>query len=122
MAQRGSVDLKLGSISLVYVGARVSRGLAERFHRRCEELDCSTQETLVALIEAFIEGAGEPEDQTLSSGFPPTGDRWTPVPPPEREQWPNEEDVWAFWKDMQRTAGEEVREPRLPFVITPFQN
>ncbi|MBE3551651.1 MAG: hypothetical protein IMX06_02155 [Kyrpidia tusciae] len=122
MAQQGRVDLKLGSISLVYVGVRVSRGLAERFHRRCEELNCSTQETLVALIEAFVEGAGEQEDQPLSSGFPPAGDRWTPVSPPEREQWPNEEDVWAFWKDMQRTAAEETREPRLPFVITPFQN
>ncbi|MDI3256637.1 MAG: hypothetical protein QJR01_02705 [Kyrpidia sp.] len=123
MTKRAHVEVNVGSISLVYVGAKVSRNLADRFSRRCEELDCSVQETLTAFMEAFVDGPGEPQEprENVSNGFPPAGDRWPPTPSPLHEDWPKEEDICAFWKDMQHTA-EGERESRLPFVITPFQN
>jgi hypothetical protein len=127
VSNRLSIEVKVGSIALVYVGTRISRSLADRFSRKCAELECSPQETLTALIEAFVEGAsGEPGEQRqgMQDGFPPASVPWVPMADEdkEREDLPNEEDVWAFWRDMQQVGAEAVRESRLPFVITPFQN
>ncbi|MDI3327693.1 MAG: hypothetical protein QJR06_03990 [Alicyclobacillaceae bacterium] len=129
MSGKVHLRLRLGTVALVRVDTRIPLGLAERFRRRCAELECSQEEALAALIEAFVEGTpGDPEDRTesLQGGFPSAGVQWEHAAersPAEQEEVPKEEDVWAFWRDMQHNKRERF-EPgeRLPFVITPFQN